>query len=222
MNYSEVYIKVYVANLKKRTDRLTHIKREVRNKNEFDVKYVNAIEDKIGDLGLWKTLRHCVQSAKDNNEDVIVFCEDDHIFTDNYNKEFLMKNIVVGNSYNAELLIGGSTGGFNVTVPITQHLIWVDHYYSNNFLVIYRRFFDHILSKLDFNPLVKVDNTLAALAVAKFILYPYISVQKNFKYSDVTPYNNLYPEQIAQRFENAEKRLKIVSDIYLHYQQFKQ
>ena len=214
MNICDLSMSVYVANLKKRTDRLAHIKEQFEGKDEFEVHYIEAIEDKIGDLGLWKTFCKCIGQAKELNEDVIIFCEDDHEFTECYTRELLFKNIFKAYQLQADLLIGGSTGGFSVAVPISKNLIWVNDYWSNQFLVIYEKFFDVILGVNDFDPAKKVDNTLSKLALNKFVLFPYISRQKNFGYSDVTSYNNINPDEVAHRFENTEKRLRSINTIY--------
>lgn len=216
MPYSDLKITVYVANLKKREDRLEHIKKEFHGKPEFDVNYVEAIEDKIGDIGLWKTLQYCVLQGRKNEEDVIVFCEDDHRFTSQYNKDFLFRNIFAASEKGCDLLIGGSTGGFDLTVPVSEHLIWINHYWSNQFIVIYSTFFDKILNHGNFDHKRKVDNTLSDLTMNKYILYPYISVQKVFGYSDVTPYNNERNHEIPRRFEISESRLGLVSAVHKH------
>jgi len=216
-NYSDLQITVYVANLAKRKDRLAHIKKQFDNKKEFDVHFIEAVEHEIGDLGLWMTFKKCIKMAVENNEKVIIFCEDDHSFTEKYSPEILFDNIVKGSQKQADLLIGGSTGGFNYVVPISERLFWINHYWSNQFLVIYAGFFSTILDLIDFDYNKKLDNTLSELTVNKLIMYPYISVQKNFNYSDVTEFNNKYPEQISKRFENAEKILGNLNEVYKHY-----
>lgn len=217
MKTSELQISVYAINLKKRPDRLKHIENEFFNKPEFDLKVIEAVEHTIGDIGLWKSLVKCVNLAKQNGDDVFILCEDDHQFTENYNARFLFENLITAHGKGADLLIGGSTGGFNLTVPVTENLIWVNHYCSNQFLIIFSKFYNSIITHTEFDFKKKVDNTLAGLALNKFIIYPYISTQRLFYYSDVTKYNDIYPENITERFEQAEKKLALVSSVYKHY-----
>lgn len=216
MIYDDLQITVYVANLKKRPERLVHIKNEFGKKKEFDVRYIEATEHEIGDIGLWDTLCKCIQMAKDAQEDVIIFCEDDHLFTENYSKDILFENIIKCGKLGADLLIGGSTGGFNLTVPVTNSLMWIDHYVSNQFLVIFSGFFDTVLNHTAFDHRKKVDNTLSSLTMNKYIFYPYISMQFNSGYSDVTKYNDDHPNSVYARFVKAEKKLELVNMVYQH------
>ncbi|MFD1769772.1 hypothetical protein [Sphingobacterium suaedae] len=210
-------ITTYVLNLKKRKERLKHIKAQFSGKGEFSVRYVNAIEDEIGVLGLWKTIVHVITLAKEDDEELIILCEDDHIFTEHYRSEMLFKAIRDGRAIGAELIIGGTTGGFNHAIPVSDNLVWVDAYLSNQLLIIYRSLFDKILQVRDFDAKANVDNTLSMLSAHKFAIVPYISVQENFNYSDVTFYNNLFPSEVAQRFRWAEMKLVETQKIYHMY-----
>ncbi len=209
-----IFIPTYVVNLRKRVDRLAHIKREFAGREEFKVTYIEAVEDTIGALGLWKSLVKVIHEAKNAGDELIIFCEDDHQFTANYSKQKLFEIIQEGYKLNAELLIGGSSGGFKTSLPVSENLLWVQSYCSNQFLVIYKRFFDIILRKTDFDPKKKVDNTISDLALSKFVIVPYLSNQKCFYYSDVTMFNQLYPENQLERFTEAEQNLGKIMKIY--------
>jgi len=217
MNPENLKIPVFVANLKKRKDRLAHIKEQFEGKGEFNVTYIKAVEHEIGAVGLWHTLSKCVSLGKNNDEDFIIFCEDDHIFTENYRKKFLLKNIMLAGRKEADLLICGSAGGFSIVIPVSKDLMWVNRFWSTQFIVIYKKFFNTILKVDDFDPRKQVDNYLAEITVHKFLLFPYISKQKTFGYSDVTNYNDDFPEELEQRFEKSEKYLDYINNIYNYY-----
>lgn len=106
-----------------------------------------------------------------------------------------------------ELICGGSTGGFTNVRKISDNLIWIDSYLSNQFLILSKDMCDKIL-KYDYKGLKPVDITLSQLTAFKAIVYPYIAIQRNFGYSDVTHHNNLYPDDVSKRFKNAEDILK--------------
>ena len=74
--------------------------------------------------------------AKEQEEDVIVICEDDHFFTENYSPGLLFKEIREAYMQGAELLSGG-IGGFGQAIPVGYHRYWVDWFWSTQFIVIY-------------------------------------------------------------------------------------
>lgn len=57
-------------------------------------------------------------------------------------------------------------------------------------MVIYRKFFPTIKTITGFNGSEALDHKLSNLTTNIFVLYPFISVQKEFGYSDVTFLNS--------------------------------
>lgn len=210
-------IPTYVINLKERTDRLFNVKREFEGREEFDVWLVEGTYHENGNFGLFLTLKEIVKDAKSNSHELFILCEDDHYFTENYDRATFLSQLVEGKRLGADLLIGGSTGGYNIAIPINERLVWVDHYWSNQFLVLYSTFYDVILNDINFSVGMTIDNTLARFTKNKFILVPFISKQKVFGYSDVTLHNNLFPENIPERFDRSEGYLKHILGIFNKY-----
>lgn len=209
-------IPTYIINLKKRTERLHHVKNEFRDKTEFKLNIIEAVEDTIGAAGLWKSMVKIVNIALENQEDIILICEDDHHFTEHYSKEFLFKNIIEANEQGADILCGGISGGFNYALPLTKNRFWVDGYWCNQFIIIYSKFFQTVLDT-EFDVKKKVDQTLSRLSPNKMVIYPFISHQKPFGYSDVTQFNQDNPEWTKNRFSIASSRLSTIQKIYRHY-----
>ncbi|MDR6784087.1 hypothetical protein ABIE26_002524 [Pedobacter africanus] len=206
----------YIINLKKRTERLTHVLNEFKDKEEFKITVIEAVEDSVGAAGLWKSMIKIINLAIENNEDVIVLCEDDHQFTKNYNKEFLFENIVDAYNQGADILCGGISGGFGHVLPLTKNRFWIDNYWCNQFIVIYKSFYQTML-ETEFDRTKKVDNTLSELTSNKMVLYPFISEQKFFGYSDVTKYNQDHPEWTQNRFAMASEKLQVIQEVYRYY-----
>jgi GR25 family glycosyltransferase involved in LPS biosynthesis len=209
-------LKTFIINLPSRTDRLAHVKKEFAGRDEFDITIIEAISDKIGNIGLWNTMQKIVRLAKEANDDFILICEDDHQFTTSYNKQFLFNNILEAKKQGAHILSGGISGGFSYALPLTKNRIWLDIYFGNQFIIIYKAFFDIFLNK-QFDPDKTVDVTLSLLTMHKMTLFPFISTQKNFGYSDVTQHNVLDPEDVPKRFANTSKRLEVILKIYSFY-----
>ncbi|GEN78027.1 glycosyl transferase [Chryseobacterium hagamense] len=201
-DHNELCIATYIINLKERTDRRSHIASEFSDKEEFDVKILQACTHDSGNIGLWKSFRKVIETADKEDEDVILFVEDDHYFTEYYDKDSFFQNIVEAYQQGADILSGGIGGGFKYIVPITENRFWVNHFWCTQFMVIYKKFFSVVLTA-DFGSDDTLDNFLSTLTTNKMVLFPFFSRQKDFGYSDVTAENNIQGS-ITNYFDSAE------------------
>ncbi|HTK21039.1 MAG TPA: hypothetical protein VL442_16065 [Mucilaginibacter sp.] len=215
VDYNTITIPTYVINLSERTERLAHIKTEFEGKSEFDVQIVEAFKHEVGALGLWMSIRKVIEIAIANEDDVIVICEDDHQFTKDYTKEFLIRNIIEANEEGAYLLSGG-TGKFNHAIPITSNRYWVRHLLSTQFMVIYKDFFQYILDE-PFDEKIVADLAYSRMTPHKMLLYPFISTQKDFGYSDITTIHNEQKNLVTNMFVQSDNKLKRIQEAYIKY-----
>lgn len=206
--YSEdLSIPVYAINLPQRADRFSHIKRVFEKRNEFDLKIVPAVKTKRGADGLWRTIQQIVTSAIYDNDDLIIICEDDHIFTENYDVEEFLNKVSLSAKYGCELLLGGVCN-FHEAVRIIDGLYWTDWFWGTQFMVVFRKAFVKIQSAQFDETRDVADEFLSRIITNKMIMYPFISIQREFGYSDINKKN----EQegfISQMFNETEKRLEI-------------
>lgn len=182
-----MHIPTYIVNLEKRHDRRESMERQFDDKYEFATTFVKAVEHWDGAVGLWLSLVNVVKMAKEKNLDKFLFCEDDHVFTNNYSTEYLYSCIADAERQNVELLAGGISG-YGVSVPVGANIYWIDWYWGNQFIFIYRNMYDKILS-FNFQHGNTADGVLSHLAYRKMTMYPFVSVQAEFGYSDITPSN---------------------------------
>lgn len=210
-------IPTYIVNLKSRKDRLKHIKQQFNNKPEFDFHIIKVCQHEKGNIGLWQSFQKVIKIAEENDDDVIIFVEDDHIFTEHYQWNFLFSNIIEGNRQGLDILLGGITGGFKNVVPITKNRLWIDHFWGTQFTIIYKRFYNKIL-EANFEEKDTLDDFLSNLTSNKMVLYPFISIQKEFGYSDVTKSNNI-EGNITAYFEKSSKILDIYASKFEKYNQ---
>lgn len=187
MNFSKP-LPTYVINLEHRTDRKEHILAEFKNKFEFNLKIVSAIRNSFGALGYWDTLTKIIKDNQDGIDECILVCQDDHTFTHSYSPTELFLNIEKANSLEADLLIGG-VSWFQTTFSVDSNLMWVGDFHGGQFLIVFRRFFQRILST-NLNGFDAADYRLSCLTEQKFVIHPFISIQKEFGYSDITSKNN--------------------------------
>ena len=64
---------------------------------------IEAVEHPIGAVGLWQSMVKAVQMAEDNEDDIMIICEDDHTFTSAYSKTYLWANMIQANEQGSEV-----------------------------------------------------------------------------------------------------------------------
>lgn len=181
-------IKVYCVNVQERTDRREHICKEFSNKPEFDLEIVPAILSSSGNLSLWHTIRAIVSVNIHQNNDYFILCEDDHLFTKNYTFSGLSKSIDKALDIKAGMLSGG-VSWFNTAIQIYDGCFWIEKFSGLQFTIVFRQIYQKILDA-DFGMNDQADYKISALTDHKFLIHPFISIQKEFGYSDVTIINN--------------------------------
>lgn len=215
-NWKKVTIPTYVINLPERIKRKQHIEEQFKDRPEFDVTIVEACRHKIGAMGLWLSIRKIVQMAIENEDDVIIICEDDHQFTKDFKKEDLFRAIITAQKYQADLLSGG-TAILKTVLPVAPNLFWVNEYLSTQFIIVFKKFFQKILDE-PFNDTVFADGLLSEMTANKLLLYPVISIQKNFGYSDCTELNDKHPERVQDFFKKSISRMEAIYNASLNCQ----
>jgi len=212
-------IPTFIINLKSRVDRRQHIINEFAARNEFSVNIVEAHEHQIGAVGLWYTIKYILQKVANSECEYVLICEDDHQFTPFYSKELLFKSISQVQDLNADILIGG-VNWFNGVAPVNDTLLWSYIFNGTQFIIVFKKFFDSIL-QADFGDYDGADFKISTLTQNKFIIYPFISVQKDFGYSDATPHNNL-PGRADELFLKSSQWLQNLKDVASYYKNIPQ
>ena len=220
----DIALPTYIINLPNRTDRKRHIEIQFAERKEFDLHFVNACIHSRGNVGLWQSICKIIKKADMDGEDVILICEDDHTFTPNYNRSLFLKQVWEAGLMGTDMLSGG-IGGFGNLAPVRNGLFWVDWLWCTQFIVIYRRAFSKILNA-KFNDTDVADEFLSRILTNKLITLPFISIQRDFGYSDVTIANNRKGE-ITRYFEKSKekaddylrviKKYGIMKDEFTHY-----
>ncbi|WP_423737526.1 hypothetical protein [Chitinophaga caseinilytica] len=204
-DFGSISIPTFVINLPERTERLAHIRRQFQGRMEFELNIVDACFHEVGAVGLWMSIRKIVALAKEQDEDLIIICEDDHEFTADYSRDAFLSNILTAHYKNADYLSGG-TGGASYGMMISRGLFWAIRLLSTQFIVVYSKFYDAILSE-PFDESVVADLKLSEMTSNKMVIYPFISVQRDFGYSDITAIHNLQPGMVQNMFAAASRQL---------------
>jgi hypothetical protein len=187
-NNSMETIPAFAINLKKRADRKLHLLQEFENRKEFSLRVIEAVDDEWGARGLWNSIVKILREETIKDFPYVLICEDDHVFTDDYNHQFLLDQISDAIGLKADFINGGPSG-FNTAFPINENLFWVDDFSGSQFLIIFSQFYSKIIDA-DFNPGDTADHKLCDLTNRAFYIYPFVSVQRDFGYSDATLSND--------------------------------
>lgn len=178
----------FVINLETRVDRKNHILNEFKSRPEFKITIFNAIQTEKGSQGLFISIKRIIQHAILHHEKYIIICEDDHVFTNNYDTLKLKKHIKTGLVSDYDLLLGGPSN-IHDAFFIKEDLVWLGGFSGFQFAVIFECFFKKILDyQLPDNK--NLDLQLGKLSDNIYCCYPTISEQRYFGYSDVTLKNN--------------------------------
>lgn len=184
MEYDNITIPTYIINLPSRTDRRESVGKEFEGRTEFDVHFVEAETHPIGAVGLWESIKKIIKMVVAKGEDdVIIICEDDHIFTPYYDRDKFLSQVLISAELGTHILYGGVCRYGNL-VPVTKELFWLDWSWWTQFIVLYRPAFEKIL-RAEFTEKDVADEFLSQILANKLMIYPFISKQRNFGYSDI-------------------------------------
>ena len=191
------------------------MEKQFEGRPEFHVTYVEAETNMPGNIGLWHSINKAVKKAIQNDDDLIIICEDDHVFTENYRRDLFFKNIIEALTQGAELISAG-IGGFGDAVFVSNNRLWVNWFYSTQFIVltsnVYQRIIDYNFDKCD-----TADGVLSKIISNKQVLFPFMSIQKDFGYSDVTESNNKNNGLVEHLFYKSTIRLIRMWNMYKKY-----
>lgn len=206
----------FVINLKKRTDRKKHIVNEFSSREEFALNIVEADENPKGCLGLWSTIQRILANI---NQQYIIVCEDDLEFTKYYSKNYLNDSIVKARKLNADILLGGISWCSSF-IQVSPKLFWVEKFGGAQFMVIFQKFVEVILNA-GMENFDAADYKIASLSNSALFMYPFISTQKEFGYSDATADNNR-PGRVSAFFKSTSQKIALLKQVDQTYKKIQQ
>lgn len=201
-------------NLKERPNRLLHIHEQFRGRPEFDFKVLSFDRKKPSTKALWDNVVGIVKYAKMHKKEYVIICEDDHQFTEVYDNLSFTRLIAKARTFHADVLIGG-VSFFKSAVQLSSDLFWIDKFSGLQFTLIFNSFFDRIINAT-FQPWEAADHKISSLTDRKFVIYPFISIQKDFGYSDVTEKNNV-AGSVTKLFVSAAEMMTQISVVKSFY-----
>lgn len=207
-SFENITIPTYIINISGKPASHKQVVKEFKGRSEFDVCFIKISNGESATYGLWLSIRKIVGMAVANNDDVIFICGDNHVFTKQYSKEFLIKNIIEAHQKGTEILLG-SVRRFGLAVLITKSRAWINHFFRATFIILYRSVFQKILNE-PFDNNIKIDVILSDITSNKMILFPFISMQNDLDDIDFMALHNDNDELIVSFLEEANVKLNKV------------
>lgn len=176
---------------------------------------VEAISHEIGAFGLWCTIKHILQNLAAEDAKYILICEEDHQFSANYSKDILFESIFEAQQRKADVLLGGLSW-FQNAFKVSNNLFWVVMFSGTQFTIIFKDFFNRILAS-ELGDEIGADYKFCLLTDRRFFIYPFISIQKDYGYSDATLANN-EKGLIKRRFDHTVNRLQLLDCVFQYHE----
>ncbi|MFD2965793.1 glycosyltransferase family 25 protein [Sphingobacterium bambusae] len=192
------------------SDRIAHINEQFKDKMELDVSFVEMKSGNNQESALWETIHVVIKSAMEKEDDVILICQDHHLFSDRYKKEELLEAIYEGAYLGADLILGGINEVQQI-IPVSKNLCWISLFKGAQFTIIYSAFFDTILAASLYDGDL-VDSKLSSLSANKYVIHPFISLGEDFKLADTKIDESASSEQLFE-FERCESTILKVREI---------
>ncbi|NII83146.1 hypothetical protein [Pedobacter sp. SG908] len=166
-------IQVFAINLPNNPKRITEIQHQFKYREEFDLNIIRGVKSKNGYIGFIKSVKKIIKQVISLDYDFVIICSDDHLFTEHYNREKFLECIHDAGNAGAKILLGGLEQ-YGEVIPLTDNLLWVDHFIDSTFYVIYRSFYQEIIesSFIDGDANNKI---ISSSTSNKFLVYPFIT-----------------------------------------------
>jgi hypothetical protein len=172
--YERITLPVYVIN----PLRQDLVRQQFAGKGEFEVFIEEAPAHEVEELRRWMGIRQAVQKAIDADDDVILICDDTHVFSPDYSRDYLLKNIIEAHEQGAGILLGG-VATFGHAVPVTKNRFWINSYWRAPLVVLYKKIFS-LLMEEPFDEKILPDEALSDLTSNKMALFPFVSIDDDF------------------------------------------
>lgn len=193
-------MEIYILNMPQRQERRESVKKTFEGKDCFIPHFVTPVNHPEPRVSHWLTFLNLTKEAKALGLDHFVFCEDDHVFTMHFDEKLFFSILKEADHLKADILMGG-VSWMATPIQVSDHLFWLEQFNGTQFVIVFNRFYDKILFSNWQESSVVTDFHLSANSENIFVMYPFISVQQDFGYSDVTPFNNTegYVKDLFQR-----------------------
>jgi glycosyl transferase family 25 len=115
----------------------------------------------------------------------------------------------------ADILSGGISSVTSI-IEVSPNLFWMEKFTGLQFTILFRNFFKSIV-EADFGNNDCADLRIGELTQNKFFTQPFISIQKDFGYSDATIKNNK-PGIVKEFFDNSIKTISMLKKVNRFYE----
>lgn len=209
-------LNTFILNMPQRTERLRSVTAEFHDYVRlFRTVYIRPVSHAVPRISHWLTFLQLAREAGVSGLPCFIFCEDDHVFTPSFDEASFMATVEEADSLGADVLMGG-VSWMKTPVQVRDSLFWLEGFNGTQFMVVFSRFYDKILKSEFSEDSVVTDLHISANSNNIFVVYPFVSRQKEFGYSDCTVTNNKkgYVENL---FESTSRGLDILYKVRNFY-----
>lgn len=171
-------IDIYVINLLNRPDRKEKMIEMYQVFKRINLIFIEAVYDKIGSIGCFRSHKKSIKYAKDNNMDYIIVLEDDSLPCDNF-EDRMMNIIDYLDNNDFEIFLGmvnkcSEKKITNVIKNNKENLIEIKSANSAHLIIYNKKVYDFFLSENE--EIRAVDrcwnNKIKAIVTLPFLVYP--------------------------------------------------
>lgn len=143
------------------------------SRKEFEIIDFLDLKAEANSHDYWSCLRQIIQMSNEREDDVIVICDNEHVFCEDYDKRVLFSSIFQGAYLGADIILGGMSDTRQVVV-VNDYLSWIDAFQYCPFMIVYRSFFELIMDS-NFVQTDISNHLFSELTFNKYVIHPSIS-----------------------------------------------
>ncbi|WP_312330339.1 hypothetical protein [Sphingobacterium sp.] len=207
-DYTEMQISTYIVYGNDRLYESFQIEKQFVDRKEFIIKNIAYEDDGNELLCHWKAFQSVIKSALNDDEDVILICEADHIFTKGYDKQVLFDCIFQAAHLGADIILGGVTQSPQ-SIMVDDNLCWIDSFRSSQFILVFRDFFQ-VLLETSIDETESFDVKLSNLTGNKYVIHPFISSKQEQGLAKNGVRQATNNQDLNEEFESSSSKLSMV------------
>jgi hypothetical protein len=178
---------------------LQNIKKQFKDKGEFDLSIVKLPAYRSDHYLYAQGIKKIITDSLLGEDDIIIICEDSHLFSSRYTKDFLLKNILEAHQQGVGILLG-AVNDFDLAVPLSGSRFWISGFQKSPFMIIFRKMFEAILTE-PVEKLNPADHFLSQITSHKMLLSPFLSQLPKTAVSEVSNHPVSHPAGTTQRLD---------------------
>jgi hypothetical protein len=171
---SDFVLPVFAINCTDRESMNQRIKLNFENRDGFLLDRLYSTEHPSS-AWVWETLTDIFKRSLGASNDFVIICNEQHVFSNQFEYKYLIKNIIEGYCQNADVLCGGIDGGASYAMKISENRFWLNSFFPLRFVVFYRKFYKKFIDN-PFSESSSIFSQIANLSKGVMVIHPPVSI----------------------------------------------